>query len=96
MQVLELKMDHVQMLVGKAEGFSIGKSFDCSQLVKENQVIVLDVEVDWVKILLKDDGVDHVDSSLFQAHIRDSAQDLEQVFENVFLGVLVKHLHFAS
>jgi hypothetical protein len=46
MQVLELKMDHVQMLVRKAEGFSVGKSFDCSQLVKENQVIVLDVEVD--------------------------------------------------
>ena len=34
MQVLELKMDHVQMLVRKAEGFSVGKSFDCKTMSK--------------------------------------------------------------
>ena len=57
-------MDHVQMLLGKTKGFSVGKSFNCSQLIKEDQVVILDVEVDWVKILFEDNGVDQINTSL--------------------------------
>ena len=95
-QVLELDVDHAQLLLRKTEGFSVGKSLDSCQLIQEDQVIVLDVEVNGVQVLPKNLGVNHVDSSLLEAHVHNTAQYLEKVLEHVFFGVLIEMLDFIS
>lgn len=71
-QVLEFDVDHAQVLLGEAEGFSVGKPFDGCKLIEQDQIIVLNVEVNRVQVLLQNRRVDHVDSSLLQAHIHNA------------------------
>lgn len=95
-EVLELLMNHAEMLVSQTECLSVCKAFDSCHLVEENQVVVLDVEVDRVQVLLQNLRIDDVNASLFETHIHDSTQDLEKVLEHVLLGVLVKVLDLVA
>lgn len=93
-KVLEFLMDHLKVLVSQAERLPISKAFNRRHLVKKNQVVVLDVEVNGVKVLSQDLGVNDVDASLFEAHVHDTTKNLEQILENILLCMLVKVLDF--
>ena len=54
----------------------------------------MDVEVVGVEVLAQDLGVNDVDASLFEAHVHDTAENLEEVFEDIFFCVLVEVLDF--
>lgn len=95
-EVLELLMNHAEMLVSQTECLSVCKAFDSCHLVEKNQVVILDVEVDRVQVLLQNLRIDDVNASLFETHIHDSTQDLEKVLEHVLLGVLVKVLDLVA
>lgn len=84
------------MLLREAECLPVCKAFNSGQLVEQNQVIILEVEVNRVQVLLKNSRINDVDPSLLQAHVRDAAKDLEQVFEDILLRVLVKVLDLVA
>lgn len=50
--VHKLVMNHANLPVCDAEGTSIDQAFDSRKLVQNNKVTVLDLEVDWVEVLL--------------------------------------------
>lgn len=95
-EVLELDVDHAQLLLGKTEGFSVGKSLNSCQLIQKNQIIILNVEVNGVQVLPKNLGVNHINSSLFKAHVHNTAQYLEKILKHVFFGMLIEMLGFIS
>ena len=95
-EILELLMNHTQMLVSKTECLSVCKAFDSRHLVEQNQVIVLNIEIDGVQVLLQYLSIDYVDTSLFQAHTHDAAEDLEEILEHVFFRVLVEVLNLVA
>ena len=95
-KVLELLVDHSQVLICQAESFSVCKAFDTSHLIQEYQVIILDVEIDRVKELLQNLSINQINTSLFQSHVHDTTQDLEQIFQHILLSVLIKVLDLVT
>lgn len=87
----KLLVDHLHLGVGHTEGFSINDALDGGQLVQKDKIVVFQFQTDGVKSFGEDFFVKHVESSLFEAHVENSAKELEQVSDNIFGRNCVLH-----
>ena len=47
-KILELLVNQTKLVVGETKGFTIGEVLEGSELVKQNKVVVADIEVDTI------------------------------------------------
>ena len=78
-------MDHCDLLVVNTESLSCCKTFDSRQLIQQNDIFIQNVVVNGVQICIQDFVFDRIEASLLQAHVVDSAKDLEEVLYDVIL-----------
>ena len=88
--ILELALDELHLLVGHAETFPVDQAFDCSQLINENQVWVISMEVNGIKICDQKLVVQVVGTLLVDVQAENSTQYLEQVFGDVVQVLIVR------
>ena len=89
-------MNQSKLRIRETEGPPVGKALDRSHLVQENQIVVLQVEVDWINVLLENLRVKGIDAPLLQAHVHNTAENFKQILQHVLLRMLVKLLRILT
>ena len=82
--ILKLLMNHTYLPIWDTKTLSIHKTFNCSHLIQQNYIIILNLKIDCVKVTLKKFVLQLIDSSLSQSKVEDSAEDFEKILGHVF------------
>jgi len=88
MHVLEFLMNLSDLLIGQTVGLSVDKALDGGDLFSVNEIWVISIVVDGVKISVKDFVIKEVMAFLVDALVHNSADDLEEVSAHVVLLTL--------
>lgn len=88
MHVLEFLVDQSDLLISQTVGLPVNEALNSGDLLSINEIWVISIVVDWVKVSVKDLVIKEVVASLVHVLVHDSANDLEQVSANVILLIL--------
>ena len=86
-EVGEFRMDPHCLLVADAKGLPVDQALDGGHLVEQNQVGVMHIIVNGVKIALQKSIFKHVHSSLLQAHPHDATTYLKKILNDIVASV---------
>ena len=88
MHVLEFLVDQSDLLVSQTVGLSVNEALDGADLITVNEIWVISILADRVKVSVKDLVIKEVVSSLVHILVDDSANDFEEVSADVVLLIL--------
>lgn len=88
MHVLEFLVDQSDLLISQTVGLPVNEALNSGDLLSINEIWVISIVVDRVKVSVKDLVIKEVVASLVHVLVHDSANDLEQVSANVILLIL--------
>jgi len=87
--IVEFLMDQFDLSICEAIGLSINKTLNSGQLINQNELWVVSIVVDRIKICEKELIIQVVLTSLLDLQVKDGAADFEKILANVILFALV-------
>jgi hypothetical protein len=62
--IQKLLMDHAYLPIRNTEGLSVNKTLDSGHLIQQNNIVIFYLEIDGIKVAMKEFVLKLIDSSL--------------------------------